>query len=136
VSVAFPPSRCPPYDAPPRLARKFGGDRDVSASARLAPDHWFRLAHDARIAAHAARVAAELARLRRKRAAVRRACRKAARQRERRDRPGPPPKQARPPRPPVYRVAACPGCSTRRPLRPDTGLCQRCNWHLARRGAV
>jgi hypothetical protein len=60
--VAYLPSRCPPYDAPPRPARKFGGARDMSASARLSPGHWFRLAHEARIAAHAARVAAELSR--------------------------------------------------------------------------
>jgi hypothetical protein len=62
VTVAFPPSRCPPHDAPPRPARKHGGDRDVSACVRLAADHWFRLAHEARIASHAARVAAELSR--------------------------------------------------------------------------
>jgi hypothetical protein len=59
---AFAPWQCPPDDAPPRPARKFGGARDMSASARLAADHWFRLAHEARIAAHAARVAAELSR--------------------------------------------------------------------------
>jgi hypothetical protein len=60
---AFSPWQCPPDDAPPRPVRKFGGGRDMSASARLSPDHWFRLAHEARIAAHAARVAAEVARL-------------------------------------------------------------------------
>jgi hypothetical protein len=64
---AFLPSWCPPYDASPRPVRKFGGARDMSASARLAPDHWFRLAHEARIAGHAARVVAELHRIRRKR---------------------------------------------------------------------
>jgi hypothetical protein len=68
VSVAFLPSWCPPDDAPPRPVRKHGGVRDMSASARLAADHWFRLAHEARIAAHAARVAAELHRIRRKQA--------------------------------------------------------------------
>jgi hypothetical protein len=67
---AFSPWQCPPDDAPPRPARKFGGARDMSASARLAPDHWFRLAHEARVAGHAARVAAELHRIRRKRARV------------------------------------------------------------------
>jgi hypothetical protein len=59
---AFAPWQCPPDDAPPRPARKFGGARDMSASARLALDHWFWMAHEARIAAHAARVAAELSR--------------------------------------------------------------------------
>jgi hypothetical protein len=63
---AFSPWQCPPDDAPPRPARKHGGARDMSASARLALDHWFRLAHEARIAAHAARVQAEVARIRRK----------------------------------------------------------------------
>jgi hypothetical protein len=67
---AFSPWQCPPYDAPPRPARKHGGARDMSASARLAPDHWFRLAHEARIVGHAARVAADMARIRRKRARV------------------------------------------------------------------
>jgi hypothetical protein len=42
----------------------------MSASARLAAGHWFRLAHEVRIAAHAARVAGELHRIRRKRARV------------------------------------------------------------------
>jgi hypothetical protein len=65
---AYPPWQCSPYDAPPRPVRKFGGARDMSASARLAADHWFRLAHEARIAAHAARVAAEFHRIRRKQA--------------------------------------------------------------------
>jgi hypothetical protein len=60
--VAYLPSCCPPYDAPPRPVRKFGGGRDMSATARLSPGHWFRLAHEARIACHAARVAAELSR--------------------------------------------------------------------------
>jgi hypothetical protein len=59
---ALAPWQCPPDDAPPRPARKFGGARDMSASARLALDHWFRLAHEARIAGHAARVAADLSR--------------------------------------------------------------------------
>jgi hypothetical protein len=63
---ALAPWQCPPDDAPPRPARKFGGARDMSASARLALDHWFRLAHEARIAGHAARVQAELHRIRRK----------------------------------------------------------------------
>jgi hypothetical protein len=63
---AFAPWQCPPDDAPPRPARKHGSARDMSATARLTPDHWFRLAHEARIAAHAARVAAELHRIRRK----------------------------------------------------------------------
>jgi hypothetical protein len=63
---AYPPWQCPPYDAPPRPVRKHGGVRDMSASTRLAADHWFRLAHEARIASHAARVAAELHRIRRK----------------------------------------------------------------------